>query len=170
MTAWLSGWGVDMLASLAHAPEPAALASRSSRRRASRSSRNSLTSAVSLSRRGPRPREARQPREDGVPRGCRLGAAGTAGEADAVWTVIDALVQACLARDLAGKLCDVDAQALGSVQPGVDVPDIGDGIKPASLHRDGLQDARRKVRWQRIAQLIRDHALDGLKPFGCRCR
>lgn len=43
---------------------------------------------------------------------------GTAGEADAFWTVIDALAQVCLARNLAGKLRDVDAQVLGCVQAG----------------------------------------------------
>ena len=95
---------------------------------------------------------------------------GTAGEADTVWAVIDALAQVCLDRNLAGELRDVDAQVLGCVQAGGDVPDIRDRIEPASLHRDGLQDVRREVARQCIAQLVGDHALDGLKPFGCRRR
>jgi hypothetical protein len=54
------------------------------------------------------------------------------------------------------------------VQAGVDVPDIGDRIEPAGLHRDGLQDILAEVGRQRIAQLVGDHALDGLQPFGRR--
>ena len=84
--------------------------------------------------------------------------------------ILDALVQGCLPGDLARELRDVDAQPIGRVQAGVDVPDVGDRIEPAGLHRDGLQHARREVGRQRIAQLVGNHALDRLQPFGRRCR
>jgi hypothetical protein len=60
--------------------------------------------------------QASQQRQDGTAQRRWVCACGTAGEADAVWAVIDALAQVCLDRDLAGKLRDVDAQALGRVQ------------------------------------------------------
>lgn len=94
---------------------------------------------------------------------------GTAGETDAVWTVIDALVQASLARDLAGELRDVDAQALGRVQARVDVPDVGNRVETACLDGNGLQDVGREI-GQRIPQLVGDHPLNGLQPLRRRCR
>lgn len=62
--------------------------------------------------------QASQQRMDGTAQRRWVCGASTAGEADAVWAVIDALAQACLDRNLAGKLRDVDAQVLGVSRPG----------------------------------------------------
>ena len=86
-----------------------------------------------------------QQRQDGTAQRLQVLGVGTAGETDAVWTVIDALVQASLARDLAGELRDVDAQALGRVQARVDVPDVGNRVETACLDGNGLQDVGREI-------------------------
>ena len=58
---------------------------------------------------------------------------GTAGEADAVWTVIDALVQVH-STAICGANCAMDAQPLRRVQAGA-MYQTSDRIEPASLHR-----------------------------------
>jgi hypothetical protein len=144
MTAWLSGCGADMLASLAQVPGSRSAGFQIQQAPGQPQQRNSLTSAVSLSRRVASPLpwpcssagrsmascplskptlgglltgQARQQRQHGAAQRRRAWA-GYGSEADAVWAVIDALVQVRLARDLARELRDVDAQAVGRVQAG----------------------------------------------------
>jgi len=90
-------------------------------------------------------------------------------EAHTVRAFLDALIEACLARDLACELRDVDAQAVGRVQARVDVPDVGNRVEPTCLDGNGLQDVGREI-GQRIPQLVGDHPLNGLQPFRRRCR
>ncbi|MPM12964.1 hypothetical protein SDC9_59319 [bioreactor metagenome] len=71
--------------------------------------------------------------------------------------------------DLARELRDVHAQAIRHVQPRLDVPDVRDGIEPADLHGDRTQRIGLEV-GQLVAELVRDHPLDGLQALGGRCR
>src|SRR3546814_13799663 len=62
-----------------------------------------------------------------------------ADEADAAVDGLDVVGHRRVPGNLARELRDVHAQAIRRVQPRLDIPDVRDGIEPASLHGDRTQ-------------------------------
>jgi hypothetical protein len=76
----------------------------------------------------------------------------------------------CLIGNFSSELGDVYAQAVRCIQTGLNVPDVRDGVEPASLDGDGLQNGRLEVRL-RVACLVGQQPLNFLEPVGgCRWR
>ncbi len=71
--------------------------------------------------------------------------------------------------DLASELRDMYPQAIRHIKAWLDVPDVRDGIEPAGLHRDRAQRIDLEI-GQFVAELVRDHPLDGLQALGARHR